>query len=128
MSEETQETNKGLTLDDFLPQEEVRIAVYAKSKEAQAFFIFQPLDALTLRKYRQLYNGAPGSRRGNPGEAMRHVFKEKFLRTEGIDVEMNGHADEREFWIKEQRAQLLFDSVMNTYLAESIPDADDVKK
>jgi len=124
---ETQPTNQA-TLDDLIPGDDVRVALSGKSREVVAYFVFAPMDTATLRKYRTIYHGPPGSRKGKPGEAVRFVFKEKFQKTENLELNLEGYATETEFFLKNDRGQLVMDKVVNSYLDKVMPDEDESGK
>lgn len=126
VKEEQKETTG--TLEDFAPVEEVRIAIHGKNKNVTAHMIFEPMDKATLRRFRQIYNGPPGSRRGDPDKAEELLFRRKFLRVEGMSLPEHDYPDEKTFFLKHPQAQLITDAALNAYIASSTADADDIKE
>lgn len=116
-------------IDSFLGDDEVVITLLSpKDPDISMKFVFGNLDTTTLRKYRTIYNGPPGSRRGKPQEAVLYLFREKFRRSEGITIPDHEYGSETEFWLKHPRASLLADSAVNAYLGKQLAEEDDVKK
>src|SRR5262245_50916312 len=105
---------------DQIPCEEVRITV--SRGDIEFSFFFKPLVEDVLRRYRTIYAGPPGSRRGKPKEALEYLFRNSFTRTEGVNISkytepQNGdqprYRSEADFWLKEPRAGLWTDSAID---------------
>src|SRR5262245_3472492 len=100
------------------------------------FFKFLPLKESVLRRYRTIYSGAPGRRNGNPGQALRYLFEQTFLRVDGIDISKYtdpqgdtapAYPNAKEFWLKHDRAALWTDAAIDAYLGDQRPEQDDIK-
>lgn len=115
-------------MEDYTPPDEVRIALRGKRREVTAYFIFDPLDADTLRRYRSLWSGPPGSRKGKPDEAILFVFKKKFKRVEGMGEELSDRETALGAFTTTPQGKLIFDAVTNEYLTASLADVEDTKE
>lgn len=117
--------------------DEVRINLVRR--DATIAFIFTPLDEATLRQYRRIYSGPPGSRkgRGKPDAALKYLFEKTFIRTEGVSIssylEPQGdqpaaYASDKDFWQRHPQAALWTDAAIDLYLGDQRPDEDDTKE
>jgi len=125
---------KNPSIDD-LPDAEVKIRV--SRGEFEFFFFFKPLTEGVLRRYRTIYSGPPGSRKGKPESATRYLFTATFLRTEGVDIsKYTGSSDgnapaygsEADFWLQHPTHSLFSDAALDGYLANQRPESDDTKE
>lgn len=119
-----------------IKDEEVRIRV--TRGEFEMFFVFHPLKETVIRRYRQIWSGPPGSRRGgNPGLALKFLFDATFIRVDDIDISEYTESKDgspplfssaAEFWLKHERAALWTDAAIDGYLGNQRPEFDDTKE
>ena len=123
------------SIDD-APSASAEIRIRVSRGDFEFFFFFKPLSEAVLRRYRQIYSGPPGSRRGKPEHATQYMFRAVFLRTEGIDISKHtepqgdkpaAYSSEADFWLNHPEHALWSDAALDGYLANQRPESDDTK-
>lgn len=114
------------------------VLIRVRRGEFEMVFAFKPLKEAVLRRYRQIWSGPPGSRRGgNPGAAIKYLFNETFIEVKDIDISkyvdsQDGAPPEfpsaSEFWLKHERAALWTDAAIDGYIGNQRPESDDTKE
>jgi hypothetical protein len=116
------ESDELILLGDSLPPEEVPVPITSNDGSKVRKFIFKPLDAGTLRGYRQRLTGI-GKRKGDSIQANAFVFERLFLRVDGLDKEEEEAMKARSktakaIFLGHKRYAVLIDNVTTRYLNE----------
>ena len=139
------EQGKQVAFDE-LPADDVKITV-SRGKTEFTFY-FKALQETVLRRYREIYSGPPGSRRGKPKQAVEYLFKTVFIRSQGRTETEEGwlpislakyiepaegkdrpeYDTEARFWLSHPTAALWTDAAIDGYLGNQRPEIDDTKE